>query len=186
MHARFGPEIPVCVFAGNLDRHALDSGLGPTGLVDDACLEAVLFGIPEIHPEQHLGPVLGIDASGSGMDGNQRVRAVVRSGKDESELPFPQFLLDLLRLFVKVFLLVFREPSEGGKFIQVAKSRIDPVDGAELPIEGFKLPQDLRGLGRIVPKVGTETFRTKLFRAILLRRDVKDIPADAGVSREAT
>ncbi len=45
--------------------------------VDDLALEAAALGPAQVHPEQHLGPVLGLGAAGAGMDGDDRVLPIV-------------------------------------------------------------------------------------------------------------
>src|SRR5207248_9470296 len=48
--------------------------------------EALPFGPSQIHPEQHLRPVLGVDPAGPRVDGGHGVAAVVLAGQEVGQL----------------------------------------------------------------------------------------------------
>ena len=58
-------------------RDRLDPRLFARQQVEDRHLEAVPLRPPDVHPHQHLGPVLRLGAAGAGVDREQRVAAVL-------------------------------------------------------------------------------------------------------------
>ena len=56
---------------------SLDSGLLAPGAVDFGDIPAAAFEIVEIHPQEHLGPVLGLGATGAGVNLNEAILRVV-------------------------------------------------------------------------------------------------------------
>ena len=54
--------------------------------VEDADLETVPLRPADVHPHQHLGPVLRLGAAGAGMDGEQGVARVVGALQHRLEL----------------------------------------------------------------------------------------------------
>jgi hypothetical protein len=74
----FGLQVSEGVGAFGGKGHPLDARL-VTGLeIDDLRLVPVAFHPSGIHPEEHLGPVLGLGAAGAGVDGDDGVLVVVR------------------------------------------------------------------------------------------------------------
>ena len=77
MHAGFGQQHPVGVVADDGERRALDAGFVAGLDVDDFALEAAALRPSQVHAQEHLGPVLRLGAAGAGMDGDDRVLAIV-------------------------------------------------------------------------------------------------------------
>jgi len=65
------------------DRHAPVACLLALGLVDDLGPEAVSLGPPEVHPEEHLGPVGRLGAARSRVDADERAALVVVAREQE-------------------------------------------------------------------------------------------------------
>jgi hypothetical protein len=86
VHALLRLEIAVGVFTLDLDRDRLDAGLFAGQQVEHRDLEAVPLRPADIHPHQHLGPVLRLGPARAGMDRQQRVPAVVGSLQHRLEL----------------------------------------------------------------------------------------------------
>jgi hypothetical protein len=89
VHAGFRRKQTVGVVTRDRDRDALEPGLLSGLVVDDLGPEAAPLRPAEIHSQQHLGPVLRLGPAGAGMNGHERVLAIVLA---------PQHLLDLARL----------------------------------------------------------------------------------------
>ena len=69
---------------GELGRQ--DAGLGALGDVVDLDVEAPTLGPAGVHAQQHLGPVLGVDAAVLGVDGADGVGLVVLAGEEAAQL----------------------------------------------------------------------------------------------------
>src|SRR5512137_1478224 len=70
-------EVAVGVLAGNGKGDPLDTGLVPCLVVGDVGLPPPALAVAEVHPEQHLRPVLGFGAAGAGVDGEKTVTPVM-------------------------------------------------------------------------------------------------------------
>ena len=70
-------QVAVGVLALDLDGDRLDPRLFARQEVEDRDLKPVPLGPPDVHPHQHLGPVLRLGAAGARMDREQRVPAVL-------------------------------------------------------------------------------------------------------------
>ncbi len=77
MHAVLRAQIAERPVAGDGERHALDARLFARLLIEDLDGVAVPLAPTQVHAEQHLGPVLRVDAAGAGVDRDQRVLAIV-------------------------------------------------------------------------------------------------------------
>ena len=72
----------------------LEAGLLGVGGVEDLDGVLVLLGPARVHPHQHLGEVRGVDATGAGADGDQRLAGVVLAGEQGADLERLDGLLD--------------------------------------------------------------------------------------------
>ena len=86
MHTALGAEPAERTLARDADRDALVAGLFPWGLVDDLGGHLVAFRPAEIHPQQHLRPVLRVGTAGAGVDADQRGIIGVGVGEEEVDL----------------------------------------------------------------------------------------------------
>ena len=77
MDAALGLEEAVRVLALDGDRRRLEARLLPGARLDELGLEAAVGRPAEVHPEQHLGPVLRVGAARAGGDRDDRVPGVV-------------------------------------------------------------------------------------------------------------
>ena len=85
MDARLRAQESVRVLSADLEHRALDARLFAFTFVEDADLEAAAFGPPDVHPHQHLGPVLRFGSAGAGADLELRVAKIVRTSKERSQ-----------------------------------------------------------------------------------------------------
>ena len=89
-------EQAVGVLAGDGQRRALEPGFFARLVVDHLALEAAALGPAQVHPQQHLGPVLRLGAAGAGMDGDDRVLAIVLAAEHLLDLAGLHFLVERL------------------------------------------------------------------------------------------
>ena len=75
------PEIAVGVLPLDHDGGRLDPRLVPLLVVHNLVGEAVALGPAGVHAVEHLSPVLGLGAAGTGVDGEDYVGAVVLPGE---------------------------------------------------------------------------------------------------------
>ena len=74
----------------------LSPGLVAGLVVDQLALEAAALGPPQIHAQQHFGPVLRLGAAGAGVDGDDRVLAIVLAAEHLLDLAGLHFLIERL------------------------------------------------------------------------------------------
>ena len=77
MHAGLGRHQAERVLAGQRQGHALEAGLFAGLIVEHLALEAAPLRPLQVHPQQHLGPVLRLGAAGARVDRDDRVGGVV-------------------------------------------------------------------------------------------------------------
>ena len=94
VHALLGRVEAVGVVAGDAERCRLDAGLLPGAGLEQLDLEAAPLGPAHLHPQHHLGPVLGVGAARAGVDGHERVARVVVAGEQPLLLGAEQARLD--------------------------------------------------------------------------------------------
>jgi len=68
---------PEGILASQREGHALEPRFLTGLILENGALEPPPLGPLEIHAQQHLGPVLRLDAAGTGVDGHNRVGRVV-------------------------------------------------------------------------------------------------------------
>src|SRR2546422_10896516 len=86
VHARLALEEAVGILARDLDGRRLDPRLVPGEEVHDLRLEARALAPAEIHPEEHLRPVLRLRPTGARMDREDRRLGVVGAGHHDLQL----------------------------------------------------------------------------------------------------
>jgi hypothetical protein len=68
------------------ERRPLDPGLVAGEELVDLDVQALALGPPQVHAEQHLRPVLGFGATGTGVDRRDGIVLVVLAGEERREL----------------------------------------------------------------------------------------------------
>ena len=84
--ALLGAVEAVGVLALDAEGGGLDAGLLPRARLQQLDLEAAPLGPAHLHPQHHLGPVLGVGAARAGVDGHERVAGVVGAGEQPLQL----------------------------------------------------------------------------------------------------
>ncbi len=82
MHAALGLKMPVGIFAGDQKRRGFNAHFFALLDVNHLRFKAAAFNPALIHAQQHVGPVAGLGSAGAGMDGHERVGAIVFAGKE--------------------------------------------------------------------------------------------------------
>jgi len=136
------------------DRGALQTRLLTRCRVENLGLEAFPLGVAQVHPEQDLGPILGLGPSGPGMDSQDGVPGIVHIKKKGSELGFGQLLLKNVQGLGDVIIDVLSLLGEFQENSDLFLLRIDLVEELEIPFEPLLVL--LEGLGRllILPSLG--------------------------------
>ena len=88
MDTGFGRHQAKRVLAVQRERRALDPGFFARLVVEHLSLEAAALGPFQVHPQQHVGPVLRLGTAGTGMDRDDGTGAIVLAA---------EHLLDLCR-----------------------------------------------------------------------------------------
>src|SRR2546430_1059969 len=78
-------QIAVSEWTTNLDGCALDAGLFALGEIENLRLVPMAFGPAQVHPKQHLSPVLGFGPTGPGVDRQQCGAPIVWPAEPELE-----------------------------------------------------------------------------------------------------
>jgi hypothetical protein len=94
VHAALRLEEPVRVLATHGERRGLEAGLLSRARLDELRLEAAVAGPAEIHPEQHLRPVLRVRAARAGGDRDERVTGVVLAVEERFLLEAGELVAD--------------------------------------------------------------------------------------------
>jgi hypothetical protein len=143
------------------------------------------FGLPaarlapaQVHPQQHLGPVLGLGAAGAGLDVDEGVGRIHPAGEHALELERLGTLLesgdvgdDRLR-GVLVALGCGEIEQVGGLVERLA----DALQLADDLLQAGTLAPQLLGARSVVPDLGKLEFAGDFFEAFLFAGVVKDTP----------
>jgi hypothetical protein len=86
MHAPFRRQEAVRVGPVDDERCALDPRLLPRQDLVHLDVEAVALGPPQVHPQQHLRPVLRLGAARAGVESGDGVVVVVLAPQEHGQL----------------------------------------------------------------------------------------------------
>ena len=185
MDAGFSLQVAVSHRAANGHRGAVDAGFFVVLAVQQFDLVAAILGPLDVHPQQHLGPIVGVGAAVAGVDGEDGPFVVVRTAEqglgfqlDHLPLQRSQFLLQLA--FQRGVLL--------GQFEQLLHG-VEPLghflQRFDHPLQGLQLRNVGLGPFRVVPEVGLGHALLEFFQLSLLSSQVKESPGAEARGREA-
>lgn len=86
MDARFGLQEAIDEIAFDFHGSGLQPGFFARLIVDEFGGKALAFYPAIVHTEEHIGPVLRLGASGSGMDGQDGISMIIGPGEQGFEL----------------------------------------------------------------------------------------------------
>ena len=184
MHAGFRAQPAVGVIARVFDGGAFHPRHFPGGGLDQFRLELALLAPAQIHAQQHLRPILGLGAAGTGLDLQEGVVRVHLAGKHAAKLQGFYF---------------------GGAVVQLRHQGLDSLGVAFLLGEGqqlFQVPQTAgqglkgvhgllqrgpllaQGLGPLLlaPYAGIFEGFANFLQAFNLRLEVKDTSSGRGAA----
>jgi hypothetical protein len=169
---------PVRVLARDLDRRRLDARLLAREQVDDLRLEARALRPPQIHPHQHLRPVLRLGAAGAGVDRHDDVLLVLRAGEHRLELEGLERAPDLgeALLDLGVQALVARLDGHLPQHADVGRLAREVAEGPYRAGELGALLDERLGLPGVVPEARRRHLGVDRGQPRLLAGEVKDGP----------
>ena len=146
-------EVTEGVVALDLEGGAFDAGPFAVEDVGDGHAVVVGFGIADVHAHEHFGPVLSLDTTGTGIDGEDGIEVVALALEHVFEFErFDEGLGD--GYLVKDFLLggvaAFEKLAHDGEVSAAAFDLVVGVDPGFLGLDGF---HDALGFLRVVPEV---------------------------------
>ena len=123
-------EGAVHVLAMDDESSGLNTGLFSVGRVVNLDLMPVLVGPAQVHAHEHLGPVSGIHATGTGADVDDRLALVVRPRKHRSDLEGFDVGTQLSAFGIGHLdgvgvALLFREFVHHGEIVEAPAQRVD-------------------------------------------------------------
>ena len=99
--AAFALQVAESIRPVDFDGGAFDPGLFALSDIEHVCRKTAALGPAQVHAKEHLRPVLRVCATGAGVDGEDRVAAVVRAGKLKLKLQVAKRLFDGGQVFVR-------------------------------------------------------------------------------------
>src|SRR5262249_7322424 len=160
MHALLGLQIPVRVGPRDGERRALEPRALARLILEQLLLVAAPLAEAQVHPQQHLGPVLRLEPARAGMDLDDGVAPVVLAAEELLELELVERRGhggDLLtELAERVGIAFLGELEEDLRLVDALPLAPPAVDGMCEP-GGFAV--HALGALRIVPEVGRRRLR---------------------------
>ena len=135
----------------------------------------------DVHPQQHLGPIVGVGAAVAGVDRQDRRVGVVRAAEQRFELQVVEHRLGPVELR-RSSATKLGSSSPISTSVSISPSRDRLVERLEHGVQAFQLRD--RGLGRllVVPEIGGGHPLFDRCGLRLFGRVVKESPAIAGLA----
>lgn len=95
-------QVSINIISLDPNGHALQPCLFSGQIIEDLGFEPFSLGVPQVHSEQHLGPVLRFGAAGAGMDGQDGVSRVILLDEQHLKLCFFQVFLKRSQALLEV------------------------------------------------------------------------------------
>ena len=161
------------------ERRALDARLVAEQHLVDLDVEPLAFGPPQVHPQEHLGPVLRLGAAGARVQRRDRVVVVVLAAEQRRELELLDVAFELADSAREVGAhlpvgLVREELVHRARVLEASDEAVVPVDLGAQPRE--RRGQLLAACG-VVPERRVGRLAFELGRACALAVDVKGTPS---------
>jgi hypothetical protein len=187
VHAALGAQVPVGVFARDLDRRTLDPCDLAVGLLEHLGGELLLVAVLEVHPLEHRGPVLRLGAAGAGLDGKEAVVRIERVGEHAAEFERRNVALDafdiLADLLERSIVVVRARHLE--ELARVGDAAADALERQRDAFQDFLLLAELLRALRVVPQLRVLELAVQRFEPAFLGFEVKDTSAARRRGRRA-
>ena len=181
VNAHLPLQIAVGPWAADRYGGALDASYRVVLPVEQFDGVVMLAGPGRIHPQHHLGPVVGIGAAVPGVDRDECIARVVRAGKECGEFEAVHEFLKPVRLLLE---LAFERDVFAGQFFQRLEIATDCqrfVERLQQRVEGFKLGDGGLCPARVVPEISLPHRVFQTGRGCLASLPVKESPAAEAV-----
>ena len=178
VYTGLGAQPAVGEFAGNQDRRTFDSGNLAGGRLNDLRREIMRLGPAQIHPQEHVRPVLGFGATGAGLNVEERVAVIELTTEHAAKFELLDLLFEALEIgherIQRVAIVLFHY--EFQQAARICKASCQRIQGCDNPLE--LRPFLAEGLGTIgfVPDIGLFELALDLGQAFRLGVVVKDTP----------
>ena len=154
VHASFGAEHAVGVLAVDGEGRPVDADDLARGAVVDVDFPAAAVAVAQVHAEQHLAPVLGLEAALAGGHGDDGVAVVEVVGEPAGELELRELAFQLCRrgggLVAQVVVArLFRELERRRGVVELLAG---VVDGGDVGLRRCELRHHLAGGVCVVPQ----------------------------------
>ena len=154
VHAVLALQKAIGILALDGDGRGLDARLVTVFIVEDLVGELMPLRPAGVHPVEHLGPVLGLGAAGTGVEGQNGVVAVVLPGEERSHpgllhllLQGVEPVLELLEQFGVIGLLAHL--AKGGEILPLVDELLLP---GHLVLQLLEALLHLLGALQVVPE----------------------------------
>ncbi len=156
----------------------------PFGFVVERDVEATLLGPSGVHPQQHLGEVLGVDATVLGVDLHDARRVVVLAGEQAAQLEQVEFGCHRADLGFDVGLLggVVYLTGHLVQYLGVIEATRQRVERVDVVFHVGVLGVHALGEFGVVPQIGPLHLRFELGQPV---STLVDLQIDAGLVEAA-
>ena len=142
-------ERPVGVLAAHRDGGRLEPGFLARARLESLGLEPAVVGPAQVHPEEHLCPVLRVRAARTGVDLEQRVTCVVLAGEERVLLQSPELVFEWAELLGDVRL---ERRVERVELVRVLELAPKPLVSVQPPRQAGVLGGDPGSRSLVVPE----------------------------------
>ena len=178
VNAGFCAQPAECVLSLKLDGGTLDTCDLAGGYLDQFGPEPLGLSPAQVHPQEHLSPVLGLGTSRARLDIKKGIVGIHLAAEHSTKFKFFEHLqqaaylpLDLPSRFLVVLGRSHLQQVGG-----VGRAAIEFLDGVDNAFQGGSLAPKLLGPAGVVPDAGLGQFKLYLGEAFLTIIEVKDTP----------
>src|ERR1039457_617241 len=152
--ADFGLQQAVGVLAVDLEGGALDARTFAFQAVGHDGGEALALGPPQVHAEQHLGPILALRAAGAGVYGDDGGTRVVFAGQEHGRFQALQVLGVGLEIALDIADDGFAFAGEFEQGVEIVRHAVDAAIVGDSLFQAFAGLHHLLALVGLIPEVG--------------------------------
>ena len=135
-----GFHITTNAYRAFIEANGLQPRLLPRARLDELGLEPAALGPAQVHPDEHLGPVLRVGPAFAGVDGDERVAGVVLAREERILAQAVELALDRPKVLVQ---LAGEVAVEGEQLPGVLEVANEPLVALEAPGQACVLGGDV-------------------------------------------